>query len=85
MQLFPNTKTKREELLPPVVTMENIPLPPPLPGSQDVNLILMVKEHGPKRIDVIDKELQEMETRTARLVAERSTLERLIKAVEVAS
>ena len=71
---FPDTPVTIQMPLPPVQEMEL--------GGSDVNLVLMVQEQVPRRLTMIDKELKEMESRTAKLVSERVKLERLLKAVE---
>lgn len=53
-----------------------------LPGSRDVNIILMVQEHVPRRLEMIHKELQEMRERQQKLEHESRTLQRLFEALE---
>ena len=48
----------------------------------DFNLIRMVEEHGPIRIQEITKELQEISNRMSRLEVEKGTLERLVAATK---
>lgn len=47
----------------------------------DFNLILMVKEEGPKRIDGIDKELHILTERMTNLQRERDQLISLVNAI----
>lgn len=62
-------------------------LPDDIPSSQngsfDVNLILMVSEHGPRRIKDIEKEIESLAERVRRLEAEKDTINRLVAVVTV--
>lgn len=65
--------------------MHNENLPPTMQellGGSDVNLVLMIKEHVPPRIEAIEKEIRTLRDRTSALVAERETLTRLYAALE---
>lgn len=67
----------------PDVTMD-IPCPDPqiLPGSMDVNILLLVQEHVPRRLDEIHNELQGLHQRREKLEKESRTLQRLFGALE---
>lgn len=56
--------------------------PEPAFTGGDFNLIRMVEEHGPLRIQEIQKELQEISNRMSRLEVEKGTLERLVAATK---
>lgn len=45
------------------------------------NIVRMVQEHAPVRIQEIDKEISKMETKIAELSAERCKLESLLAAI----
>lgn len=76
------TEERNRELIPDVNM--DIPCPEPmnLPGSHDVNILLLVREHVPRRLDEIQKELNGIRDRQSRLEAESRTLQRLFGALE---
>jgi len=61
-----------------------IPCPDPqiLPGSHDVNILLVVREHAPRRMEEIKMELLELYGRREKLEKEARILQRLIDALE---
>lgn len=50
-------------------------------GSFDVNLILMVEEHGPRRIKEIEKEIESLVEKVRRLEAEKGIINQLVAVV----
>lgn len=49
--------------------------------GHDYNLILLVKDHAPQRINTIEKELVALAKRVDELNAEQATLKRLVAAL----
>ena len=66
----------------PVGTRAVWPTGIPQSYGRDVNIINIVREHGPRLIAQILKELAGLEEKQHRLNEERSTLERLVDAVK---
>lgn len=65
---------------------QEIPLPTvrvdnPMSYGGDFNLIRAVQEYGPQRIARINKELDDMQERANKLLAERAQLEKLVAVV----
>jgi hypothetical protein len=52
-------------------------------GRFDVNLVLMVREHGPVRLNTIDREIQTMTEQIIKLQQEREVIARLVEAANV--
>lgn len=77
-----STDAGAKEHLPTMTIDMPIPSTNFLPGSHDVNIILMIKEHVPRRIDSIHKELEIMRHRQQELEREASILHRLYDALE---
>ena len=50
--------------------------------GREFNIILMVKEHAPKRIDAIEKEVAQLEKRLLELGKEAGQLEALVNALK---
>ena len=72
---LPPESDPMDVVLPPMVTST-------LPGSHDVNLALMVRDHAPRRITDIEREVKDLENRIVKLNDERDTLNRLIAALD---
>lgn len=86
MELF--TKTRKEMLEDeiPISTAE-LPLPrfdDMQTGGHDVNIVLMIKEHAPRRIDQINDEVTTLQERMRKLEAERELLHKLYDVVREA-
>lgn len=81
-KMVQTTDPNARELIPDI-TMD-IPCPEPvnLPGSRDVNILLVVREHAPRRMDEIKMELLELYGRQQKLEKESLILQRLINALE---
>ena len=60
----------------PKTTVDN-----PMSFGKDFNLILAVAEYGPKRVDEIEEEMEDIRQRMIQLQDERDTLTRLISAL----
>jgi hypothetical protein len=78
------SKYERDEHLESIEPMRTGEFPLPqyegeLQGSRDVNIILMIKEHAPLRVNNIERQLEQMENEMNRLIAEKSILQKLIK------
>lgn len=57
--------------------------PEPLPSfGRDVNIINIVEEHGPKRIQQIEQEIVKLEEKRTKLLREQEVLTRLVTAVQ---
>jgi hypothetical protein len=52
-------------------------------GRFDVNLALMVREHGPVRLNTIDREIQSLTEQITKLQQEREVIDRLVEAANV--
>lgn len=79
MDLFTRTRKEMFEDEIPVSSAE-MPLPrfdDMQTGGHDVNIILMVKEHAPKRIGQINDEMNVMQEKMKKLEAERELLQQL--------
>lgn len=77
-------KKSEKTALPNDEIVTDYPLPPVNDltlGGRDVNLILMVKEHAPIRVEQIIKEVDGMLKRITALEEEKDTLLRLISAL----
>lgn len=67
----------------PISTAE-FPVPeyePDLLGGHDVNIILMVQEHAPRRVKEIETQIRDLSERIHKLNAEKDTLNKLIAAI----
>ena len=49
--------------------------------SNDFNLVRMVEEHGPKRLEQIDKELKRLTDQQNTLITEREKIQALVLAI----
>ena len=49
--------------------------------SNEFNLVRMVEEHGPKRLEQIDKELKRLSDQQSTLIAEREKIQALVLAI----
>lgn len=76
------TDPNARELIPDITMDVPCPEPMNLPGSHDVNILLVVQEHVPRRLDEIHKELLELNLRREKLEKESRTLQRLFGALE---
>jgi hypothetical protein len=78
----PVTDTVATNWAAPVGTRAVWPTGIPQSYGRDVNIINIVREHGPRLIAQILKELAGLDEKQQRLQEERSTLERLVDAVK---
>ena len=83
MNLFTKTRKELFESDNPISTAE-LPIPrldDMHTGGHDVNLILMVKEHAPRRLDNIEKELAKLQKQMQDLQNEASIITKLYEVV----
>lgn len=68
------------------IPVQVIPEPHPddvdYPAGREFNLILMVKEHAPRRLNEITKEVEQLEKRLYSLGVEAGQLEALLSALK---
>lgn len=86
MELFTKTRKEMFESEIPISTAE-LPIPrfdDMQTGGHDVNIVLMIKEHAPRRIDQINDEVTTLQERMKKLEAERELLHKLYDVVKEA-
>jgi hypothetical protein len=87
MQLFQKVIKKPHPIQSPIqITMEYPVIVDPLAnmspsGSNEFNLIRMVQDHAPARLEAIQKELEQMKVREAELTKEATIIQGLIGVV----
>ena len=74
--MTPTDEQLEQEIPLPTVRVDN-----PMSYGGDFNLIRAVQEYGPQRITKINKELDDMQERANKLIAERGQLEKIVAAV----
>lgn len=83
---------KRKTVMEPTSTItDQFPIPYPqstatLPDNpmsygKDVNIVAIVREHAPKRIEAIQREVTKLDEQRARLLEEQAQLTRLVDAL----
>jgi hypothetical protein len=67
------------------VYIENMPLPPRPEGAagKDFNIVLVVRDHAPARIDEINTLVKDYEGRIKKLKRESVQLHRLLAAIDI--
>jgi hypothetical protein len=82
--MTPLTIFKRKTRTAEHPTLGNIHRQEEKPGGRfDVNLVLMVREHGPARLNTIDREVQMLTEQITKLQQEREVIARLVEAANV--